>query len=254
MLPVIIFAFAVGLAINKLNLDNAGNVINEFSKVFSKMLEWFMFITPIGVYSLITNTVTNYGISVLKSAFIYVLTAWFCCIVVLVLVMILPVWFVAKINPIIYIKKVYELWLITSSTCSSPACLPITIRICNEKFNIPKEITDIVTSIGCTFHKCGGAVGFTMLALFNIQMYEISITFELCVMLFIMSLIINMGGPGVPGGGVVTGAAYLASLGLPLDFIGFYAGFYRLLDMAYTTINTTDDVTASILIDKWNKK
>ena len=33
-------------------------------------------------------------------------------------------------------------------------------------------------------------------------------------------------------------------LGIPLSFIGFYSWIYKLLDMAYTTLNVTGDVTA----------
>ena len=52
------------------------------------------------------------------------------------------------------------------------------------------------------------------------------------------------------GGGEVIGASYLALIGCPLDFIGVYAGFYRLLDMAYTTMNVSGDITANLLINK----
>lgn len=254
MLPVILFAFAMGIAINQLELSAVEKIFSDCSKIFTKMLEWVMYLTPFGVFSLMANTITNYGISVLKSALVYILTAWSCCLIALLLIMILPAWIIGKVNPITYVKNVYELWLITSSTCSSPACLPVTIRICNEKFNIPKNITDIVASIGCTFHKCGGAIGFALLALFNMQMYGMEITLSSIITIFFAALVINMGGPGVPGGGVITGATFLTVLGLPLDFIGFYAGIYRLLDMVYTTMNTTDDITASILINAWDKK
>ena len=252
ILPVILFAFAIGIAINQLELKNIAYIIQDCSKIFNKILEWIMYLTPIGVYSLMVNTTANYGISILKTASIYILTAWLGCLIVCALVMILPVWLYAKINPITYIKNVYEVWLITLSTCSSAATLPITIRTCNEKFNIPKAITDIVVPLGCTIHMCGGAVSFSLLALFNMQMYGIKLNIGLFLLMFILALIINMGAPGIPGGGVVIGATYLNILGIPIDFIGFYAGIYRLLDMAYTTMNVTGDISANILINKQN--
>jgi Na+/H+-dicarboxylate symporter len=33
-----------------------------------------------------------------------------------------------------------------------------------------------------------------------------------------------------------------------------YAGIYRLLDMAYTTLNVAGDVTAVLLIHRWEGK
>ena len=37
-------------------------------------------------------------------------------------------------------------------------------------------------------------------------------------------------------------------------FLGMYAGISRLLDMAYTPLNVAGDVTANVLIDRWEKK
>lgn len=252
ILPIILFAFAVGFAINHLDkykefLIQLNTSINA---IFNQILQWIMYLTPIGVFALMGTTVANFGPSVLASGAAYILSAWVGCVIIAILVMILPVWLYCKINPIEYIRKVSEIWMMTLSTCSSAATLPNTIRVCNEKFNIPKELTNIIVPLGCTIHMCGGAVSFSLLALFNMQMYNIPLTFPLFITMLIVALLINMGAPGIPGGGIVIGATYLSILGVPLTFIGFYAGIYRLLDMAYTTMNVTGDISANLLIKK----
>ena len=68
------------------------------------------------------------------------------------------------------------------------------------------------------------------------------------------AVLINMSAPGIPNGGVVVGATYLQLLGIPLDFIGFYSGIYKLLDMVYTSLNVTGDITANVIIDHLNRK
>lgn len=252
ILPIILFAFAVGFAINHLDkykefLIQLNTSINA---IFNQILQWIMYLTPIGVFALMGTTVANFGPSVLASGAAYILSAWIGCVIIAILVMILPVWLYCKINPIEYVRKVSEIWMMTLSTCSSAATLPNTIRVCNEKFNVPKELTNIIVPLGCTIHMCGGAVSFSLLALFNMQMYNISLTFPLFMTMLIVALLINMGAPGIPGGGIVIGATYLSILGVPLTFIGFYAGIYRLLDMAYTTMNVTGDISANLLIKK----
>ena len=44
--------------------------------------------------------------------------------------------------------------------------------------------------------------------------------------------------------------SFLTIFGLPVDLIGPVAAFYRLLDMAFTTINVEGDVAANLLIAK----
>lgn len=252
ILPVILFAFCFGWLLSK--SKDASYLPKCFilgcNVVLNKMLQYVIYLTPIGAFALIGNTVATFGIEVIKNAFIYIGTAWLGSIIILTIIMILPVWIYCKINPIEYVKKIGKIWLMTLSTCSSAATLPETIKVCNDELNIPKAITNITVPLGCTIHMCGGAVSFSLLALFSCQMYNITITPMMFIMMIFSALIINMGAPGIPGGGIVIGATYLTLLGIPIEFIGFYAGIYKLLDMAYTTLNVTGDITANCIIDK----
>lgn len=253
ILPVILFAFMFGIALRHTThavSERLITTLNCFNLAFNKMLEYILYFTPIGIFALMGNTVAIYGSQILTTCAIYVGCAWLGCLIIALIVMILPVWIYCHINPIEYIKRVSKIWLITLSTCGSAATLPYTIKVCNEEFDIDKEITDIVVPLGCTIHMCGGAVSFSLLALFNCQMYGITITPIMFITMLVVAILINMGAPGIPGGGVVIGASYLALIGCPLDFIGVYAGFYRLLDMAYTTMNVSGDITANLLINK----
>ena len=69
-------------------------------------------------------------------------------------------------------------------------------------------------------------------------------------MMLVSATLLNMAAPGIPGGGIVIGATYLQGLGIPLDFIGLYSGIYKILDMLYTSLNVTGDVSANILLNK----
>ena len=253
MLPVIIFAFVFGVVIRRLRLERLGEVVDEANRAFAQMLSYVMYLTPVGVFALMGNTVAQYGGRILGTAAVYIGCAYLGCAVIAVLVMILPVWIYCKITPAEYIKKVYKVWLMTLSTCSSSATLPTTIRVCNEEFGIPERITSLVVPLGCTIHMCGGAVSFSLLAMFNMQLLGVNLSFGFFMLMLFTALIINMGAPGLPGGGIVIGATYLSILGLPLNFIGFYAGIYRVLDMAYTTMNVCGDISANILINKMVK-
>ena len=166
--------------------------------------------------------------------------------------MILPVWIFAKINPITYIKKVYKVWIITLTTCSSAATLPYTIKVCNKEFGVDEKITNIVVPLGCTIHMCGGAVSFELLGLFCSSLFGVEITIWTYLLMLASAIIINMAAPGIPNGGIIIGATYLSLFNIPLTFMGFYSSIYKLLDMSYTTLNVTGDITANILIDEYS--
>ncbi|MDD4036706.1 MAG: dicarboxylate/amino acid:cation symporter [Bacilli bacterium] len=257
ILPCLLVATFSGIAASKVELgDKVIIVIKGIKNISNKLLEYIIYITPLGVFALIGNTVANYGTSIIGTSFKYIGTAYLCSIIIILLVMVLPVWIIAKINPLEYIKNVSRIWLMTLTTCSSAATLPYTIKTCNEKFNIPSKITNIVVPLGCTIHMCGGAVSFALLGIFTAQLYGIEITLITYLLMLVSATLINMAAAGIPSQGIVLGATYLSLFGIPLSFIGIYSGFYRLLDMAYTTLNVTGDVTANILINHidYNKK
>lgn len=248
---VIVLAAIVGyiFALSKSG-SAAMEIIKKIKNFLFKVLEYFMYITPFAVCSLLSNTVAKYGAIYLGLGAKYIATAYICSLVATVVVMILPVLYFAKISFATFLAKVHKIWIITVSTCSSAATLPYTIKICREEFGIPDKITDVVVPLGCTIHMCGGAVSFSLLGLFCAQIFGVEITFGKYLLMLISALLINMAAPGIPNGGIVIGATYLEILGVPLDFIGFYSGIYKLLDMVYTTLNVTGDVTANVIIAK----
>lgn len=252
--PAILFASIFGYSASKVKDGKKSiDIIESFREVFNKILEYIIYLTPIGVFALIGNTVALYGTSIIDMGAKYIGMAYLSSSVVLICVMIIPVWVIAKINPIKYVKKIYKVWLITISTCSSAATLPYTIKVCNDELNIPKKVTDIVVPLGCTIHMCGGAVSFALLGLFTSSLFGIEINMFSYLMMLISATLINMAAPGIPNGGIVIGATYLSMFNIPLNFIGFYSGIYKLLDMAYTTLNVTGDISANVIINKIKK-
>lgn len=250
----IIFAAVCGYCTSKIKNGQAViDIVNGFKDIFNELLRIIMYFTPVGVLALIGNTVANYGSVMFGMGAKYIGMSYFCSIVALFLVMILPVWIFSKISPLDYIKKVSKVWVMTLTTCSSSATLPYTIEVCNKELGIPEKITNIVVPLGCTIHMCGGAVSFALLGIFCMQLYGIEMSAITYVLMLISAILINMAAPGIPNGGIVIGASYLSMFGIPLSFMGFYAGIYKLLDMAYTTLNVTGDITANIIIDQTDK-
>jgi len=249
LFTVIIVSVLVGyLSIIIKGGDKLMNVVEKTKNFLFKVLEYFMYITPFASFSLISNTVAKYGSILLGLGAKYILTAYFCSIVAVALVMVLPVLLICKMSPVTFVKKVYKIWAITISTCSSGATLPYTIKVCREEFNIPDRITDVVVPLGTTIHMCGGAVSFALLGLFCAKLFGVQITLSKYLLMVVSATLINMAAPGIPGGGIVIGATYLQLLGIPLDFIGFYSGIYKLLDMVYTSLNVTDDIASNVII------
>ena len=254
--PAILVALAAGLVCGTLRSKSLDKGTEAAGRFFSKLLSFVMVLTPLGVFSLMAKCTGSFGMEALKSSGVYIAWAYGGCLLVLAMVMILPLWVLCGIGPMRYLQGTGRLFLTALSTCSSAATLPETMRTCREEFQTTERTAGIVAPLGCTVHMCGGAVSLCLLGLFILQMTGRTVSLGTLLTMLLFSLILNMGAPGIPGGGIVLGATYLGMLGVENVelFLGMYAGIYRLLDMAYTSLNVAGDVTASLLIDRWENK
>ena len=251
-LPVILFTAVFAIAIVALGEKGkpVTTLMNSVSAAFFKMLGYFMEVSPLGVMSLMAFSVAKYGSGIFSALAKYIVTCWICCIVVFFLCMMLPACLYTKVGPGKFLKACGKIALVTLSTTSSAATLPTTINVSMEDLGAPEGISKFTLPLGCTINMCGGACSFCCLAVFTADIYGLNLGLGTIIFMVIVATLINMAAPGIPGGGVILGASFLSIFGLPFDVMALISGFYRLLDMAFTTINVEGDVAANLIIAK----
>jgi Na+/H+-dicarboxylate symporter len=180
----------------------------------------------------------------------YILCCWLACIAVFVIVFMIPVLIYTKKDLGTFLQACGKVALMTLSTTSSAATLPTTIRVSTEDLGAPASISNFTLPLGCTINMCGGACSFCCLAIFVSDFYSLDLPLTQFAAMAIVATLINMAAPGIPGGGIVLMTSFLTIFNMPIDLIGPIAAFYRLLDMAFTTINVEGDIAANLIIAK----
>ncbi|ONI46608.1 amino acid:cation symporter [Candidatus Epulonipiscium fishelsonii] len=259
-LPVILFMIFLAIAV--LSCKEAGKPVIEFANSLSlalfKMLGYIMELSPVGVMSLMAFSVAQYGVGIFSVLAKYILTCWLACILVFIIVMVIPTCIYTGISPMKLLKACGKVALVSMSTTSSAATLPTTLSACVDDLNAPKGISQFTLSLGSTINMCGGACSFCCLAIFVSDFYSLNLSIPTLALIIVTATLLNMAAPGIPGGGIVLGASFLSIVGLPFDLMGPISGFYRLLDMAFTTINVEGDLIANLIVSKsvgeWDPK
>ena len=249
----IILSYLVGVISAKVKAETFIEAFKKVRDYLYQILGLLTYYTPIAVLSLMAVNTNKFGLATLLAGLKYIITAYTCGIVVLFLVMVIPLKYICKLDLKELIRKIYPIWTMTLATCSSAATLPYTIKLCKEELNVDSKITDIVVPLGCTIHMCGGAVSFSLLGLFCAKIFAVEVTLITYLYMILIAVLLNMSAPGIPNGGVVIGATYLEMLGIPLSFMGLYAGIYKILDMLYTTLNVTGDISANLILNSTMK-
>ena len=252
VLPTILFTMIIAIAI--LAAGEKGKVLKDFinsmSAVAFSVLGMIMETSPVGVMALMAFSIAEYGSGIFMAIGKYILCCWLACIAVFIIVFTIPVKLYTRVDLRTYLAACGKVALMTMSTTSSAATLPTTIRISTEDLGAPASISDFTLPLGCTINMCGGACSFCCISLFVADFYSLDLPLGKLAAMAVVATLINMAAPGIPGGGIVLMTSYLTIFGLPIDLIGPVAAFYRLLDMAFTTINVEGDIAANLIISK----
>ncbi|MFV0498020.1 MAG: dicarboxylate/amino acid:cation symporter [Candidatus Fimivivens sp.] len=254
VIQLIFFTFILGIALVILGEKVAAvtALMAQSAQITYRMLDIVMLYAPIGVFALMANTVAQYGSQLFGVMFKFILAVWLGDLAIWLVLSL----FTKRYTGISYkllCKVMMPIWINTVATTSSAGTIPITMDVATAKLGIPNSIASFSIPLGATINLTGAALWKPVLAIFVADMYGLQFTPSQFIMIILITTLMSIAAPGIPGGGIVTGAIFLNLLGLPLELMGLIAGMYRLLDMANTTINVSGDLLGTMIVAKNEK-
>lgn len=247
MLQIIFFAIMLGIAI--ILLGEQGKKVEQAFKtganIMYKIIDIIILYIPIGVFGLMTDSMATYGTSVLGTIFKFILTEYSAAFLQVLLIYIPMIIFITKVNPIKYLKVVFESWLVGFSTCTSMAALPVSMKNAKEKLGIPNEIASFVLPFGATANMDGTGIFFGVVVIFAAQFAGVELSFMQILSLILEATLLSIGCAAVPQVGLVIGTTILISMGLPVEVVGLITGIYRILDQINTATNVSGDLVVA---------
>lgn len=253
LLQVIFFSVLFGLAISAIG-DKGKPMLHlcqSIAETMFKMTNMIMAFAPIGVFALISYTVSHFGLAILLPLGKLVSLLYITCIIFVVLVFGL----VAKLCGVSLwnmLRNLSEELLLAYSTASSETVMPRIMKKM-EQFGVPKSIVSFVVPTGYTFNLDGSALYQGMAVPFIAQMYGINLSISQQIGIILVLMVTSKGMAGVPGVSFVVLAATLSSTGLPVEGLAIIAGVDRIMDMARTAVNVVGVSLASVVMAKWEK-
>jgi len=251
LLHVMFFALIIGIAITLLPAPVSTPFVSVMESLFaitSKIIDIIMKFAPFAVACLIFNNIAVFGIDLLGSL------AWFVATVLLGLglhffgVYSLSIWFLSRINPIDFFRRIWTVIVTAFSTSSSNATLPTALRISEENLGVPKEINSFVLTVGATANQNGTALYEGVTVLFLAQLAGADLSLSVQLMVVYLAILGGIGTAGVPSGSIPFIIGILAMIGIDPALIAIILGVDRILDMCRTTLNVVGDLTAATFV------
>ena len=258
MLQIVFAALLVGVALVMVEEKKRKPVFDVFSglqELVIKVVHLIMYTAPIGVFALIADTITSMAkdnpqqiVSLLSAL------GWYCMAVVIGLLLHLSIVYLGLLKALtpMSLKQFFTgmgpAQLLAFSTSSSGATLPVTMKRCEEKLGVSKEVSSFVLPLGATINMDGTALYQAVAAVFIAQATGIALDLGAQITIVLTAVLASVGTAAVPGAGVVMLIIILEAINVPGQGIALILGVDRILDMCRTVVNVTGDATVATIV------
>lgn len=251
MLHLMFFALLLGVAATLVPTEVTAPLLRGLQALFeisAKIIDLIMKLAPFAVACLLFNNTARFGLDLLSAL------AWFVLTVIAGLslhmfgIYSLSVYFLSRISPLEFFRRIKTVMLTAFSTSSSNATLPTALRVSEENLGVPREINSFVLTVGATANQNGTALyeGVTVLFLAQLAGIELTLFQQLGIAYF--AILGGIGTAGVPSGSIPFIIIMLATYGINPALIAIILGVDRILDMCRTTLNVAGDITAATYV------
>lgn len=251
MLHLMFFALIIGIAITLIPVEVTAPLLRGLEALYqitAKIIDIIMKFAPFAVACLLFNNTASFGLDLLKAL------GWFVVTVLLGLslhmfgVYSLSIYFLSRISPLEFFRRIKTVILTAFSTSSSNATLPTALRISEENLGVPQEINSFVLTVGATANQNGTALYEGVTVLFLAQLAGVDLSLGQQLMVVYLAILGGIGTAGVPSGSIPFIIGVLATIGVNPALIAIILGADRVLDMCRTTLNVTGDITAATYV------
>ncbi len=256
VIQIIIFSILIGMALLKIAEDKRSVIFKFFDGLNDGLIvltRWIIYLTPLGVFSIVSSLVAEKGIDPILGLWKYALAVFTGLLVHAIINLGLIAYLVGRFNPLDYFLKVREAIIVAFSTASSSATLPVSMEVAEEKGEVKKKTAGFVLPLGATINMDGTALYEAVAVLFIASIYGIELSLYQQIIVALTATLASIGAAGIPGAGLVTMVMVLNAVGLPLEGIGVILAVDRFLDMLRTSVNVWGDLVGTKVIDRFVK-
>ena len=239
------WACLAGIALHAAS-DTTKNMLNDFAKTVTKIVQWVIRFAPFGIMGLVANAIGTNGLGALLGyvQILGVLLAAFFTVALVMNPLIVYLHIHRNPYPLVW-TTLKESGLYAFFTRSSAANIPVNLALC-ERLGLDEDTYSISIPLGATINMSGAAITIAVLSLAAAHTLGISVDLPTALLLCLVSTVGACGASGVAGGSLLLIPVACASFGIGNDIamqvvgVGFIIGVLQ--DACETALNSSTDV------------
>ncbi|XP_069704267.1 excitatory amino acid transporter-like isoform X2 [Periplaneta americana] len=257
-LGIIFFCLVFGTVLGTMGAK--AYVVVEFfttvDEVVMRMVSGVMWLTPIGIGSVICGKILSVG----DLGLMMQQLGWFIFTVALgvffyqLVIMQLIYFIIVRRNPYKYYWGLIQATLTAFATASTAAALPVTFRCMDEKVRVDPRISRFILPIGCTINMDGTALFVAVASFFIAQMNELHLTLGEIITVCLASTAASFSSASVPSAALVLIFMVLSTIDAPVQDVSLLFAIDWFVDRIRTTNNMLGDCYAAAIVEHLSKE
>ncbi len=254
MLQILFAAILLGVASTMIGkrVEFIRDFLDTMNLLFTRAATLIMKCMPVAVFCSITKMVITIPMKDMLSMLSWVGVIFVGAVAMITFYCLMLL--VNRINPLKFLRNYAEPMATAFSFGSSAATLPVSLKACRDKLGISPEIYSFSIPLGSTVNMDGSCITLIISCLFVAKVFQIAVTPEILVSLFLAIFLLSVGAPGVPGGALVCLSILIPLMGVPAEAISLFIGLYAIVGMILSCTNVTGDAVVSLIVAKQEKK
>ncbi len=258
MLPLIFFSLFFGGVLSTLG-RRGGTLLSFFDGLFEvsiRMVRLIVATAPVAVFALVATRLGRAGgweafAGELEALGLYALTVIAGLLIHGAVTLPLVLALVGRRSPLAFLKEMLEPIIVSFSTASSSATLPVTMEALRKKAGVDSRVGNFVLPLGATVNMDGTALYEAIAAVFIAQSYGLDLTLPVQLVIVFTATLAAIGAAGIPQAGLVTMVMVLQTAGLPAEGIGMILAIDWFLDRCRTTVNVWGDAVGAATLERF---
>lgn len=229
------------------------SIFRSFNEMFMKIAGILIGFMPIAVFCSAASMILDLGVQTLISIMNMFATFLFGLVCMMVVYCILII-VLGRMSPIPFIRKYSPVMLQVFSIASSNAAIPINMSFCENKLGVDSKVYSLSIPLGSTLNMNGTCIQLAVFALALAKVYGVPVSGESLITMAILTIILSMGAPGMPGGGVICLSVLLEQLHVPTEAVTLVMGIGPILGMFLCMSNCLGDVVVATIVARQTNK
>lgn len=255
-IAVVIFSAFVGVAylgVARKEPEQAvffKKIIDSLYAIVMRIVTLVLRLSPYGIFALMTKALATSNFKALLNLGVFVIASYSAIAVMFIIHLLILA--SVKVNPLMYVKKVWPVLSFAFTSRSSAGVLPMNIETQTKSLGVDYASANFSGTFGLSIGQngCAGIYPAMLAAIVapTMGMDIASPTYILTIMAVVV--ISSFGVAGVGGGATFAALIVLGSLGMPVSIVGLVISVEPIIDMARTLLNVNDSIVAGVLSSK----